>query len=207
MQPTRQCLSRRIRLPPSWSPIVPSCILPPRGNEREPSLPSPPHRHNRMRHISGASPDTRVAVPAAGPVAFQPLLHPSARTTLRIRCSARFPVLALDDRRARITAFSVSRRRRRVAACRSIWVPRLLSRTGPAHASTGTARTRPSAVLMPVTAPKTAKRTPRPDHQRVHDREQEIERLLTLGAPRVDIGQTGAGSWTVLTVHKIPSSA
>jgi Glyoxalase-like domain len=30
------------------------------------------------------------------------------------------------------------------------------------------------------------------------DRDQEIERLLSLGARRVDIGQTGAGSWTVL---------
>jgi predicted enzyme related to lactoylglutathione lyase len=30
------------------------------------------------------------------------------------------------------------------------------------------------------------------------DREAEIERLLALGACRVDIGQTGAESWTVL---------
>jgi len=30
------------------------------------------------------------------------------------------------------------------------------------------------------------------------DREQEIERLLVLGARRVDIRQTGAESWTVL---------
>src|SRR5437773_7244722 len=30
------------------------------------------------------------------------------------------------------------------------------------------------------------------------DRDQEIDRLLTLGARRVDIGQTGAESWTVL---------
>ncbi len=30
------------------------------------------------------------------------------------------------------------------------------------------------------------------------DRDQEIERLLALGAHRVDIGQTGAESWTVL---------
>jgi predicted enzyme related to lactoylglutathione lyase len=30
------------------------------------------------------------------------------------------------------------------------------------------------------------------------DRDQEIERLLALGARRVDIGQTGAESWTVL---------
>ena len=30
------------------------------------------------------------------------------------------------------------------------------------------------------------------------DRDQEIERLIALGARRVDIGQTGAESWTVL---------
>jgi hypothetical protein len=30
------------------------------------------------------------------------------------------------------------------------------------------------------------------------DRDAEIERLLALGASRVDIGQTGEESWTVL---------
>ena len=53
--------------------------------------------------------------------------------------------------------------------------------------------------FMPVTDPKTVK-------NRVHldltssaaDRDQEIERLLALGARRADIGQTGAESWTVL---------
>jgi predicted enzyme related to lactoylglutathione lyase len=53
--------------------------------------------------------------------------------------------------------------------------------------------------LMPVTDPKTVK-------NRVHldittsasDREAEIQRLLGLGAQPVDIGQTGAESWTVL---------
>jgi len=30
------------------------------------------------------------------------------------------------------------------------------------------------------------------------DRDQEIDRLLALGARRVDIGQSGAESWTVL---------
>jgi predicted enzyme related to lactoylglutathione lyase len=53
--------------------------------------------------------------------------------------------------------------------------------------------------FMPVTDPKTVK-------NRVHldltssaaDRNQEIDRLLALGARRVDIGQTGAESWTVL---------
>ena len=53
--------------------------------------------------------------------------------------------------------------------------------------------------FMPVTDPKTVK-------NRVHldlassatDRDQEINRLLVLGARRVDIGQAGAESWTVL---------
>ena len=53
--------------------------------------------------------------------------------------------------------------------------------------------------FMPVADPKTVK-------NRVHldltssaaDRDQEIDRLLALGARRVDIGQTGAESWTVL---------
>jgi hypothetical protein len=53
--------------------------------------------------------------------------------------------------------------------------------------------------FMPVSDPKTVK-------NRVHldltssaaDRGQEIDRLLALGARRVDIGQTGAESWTVL---------
>jgi predicted enzyme related to lactoylglutathione lyase len=53
--------------------------------------------------------------------------------------------------------------------------------------------------FMPVTGAKTVK-------NRVHldltssaaDRDQEIDRLLALGARRVDIGQTGAESWTVL---------
>ena len=53
--------------------------------------------------------------------------------------------------------------------------------------------------FMPVTDSKTVK-------NRVHvdlttsaaDRDQEIDRLLALGARRADIGQTGAESWTVL---------
>ena len=53
--------------------------------------------------------------------------------------------------------------------------------------------------FMPVTELKTVK-------NRVHldltssaaDRDQEIDRLIALGARRVDIGQTGAESWTVL---------
>jgi predicted enzyme related to lactoylglutathione lyase len=53
--------------------------------------------------------------------------------------------------------------------------------------------------FMPVTDRKTVK-------NRVHldltteaaDRDAEIERLLALGARRVDVGQTGEESWTVL---------
>jgi predicted enzyme related to lactoylglutathione lyase len=53
--------------------------------------------------------------------------------------------------------------------------------------------------FMPVSDPKTTK-------NRVHldlttsagDRDKEIDRLLALGARRVDIGQTGEESWTVL---------
>ena len=53
--------------------------------------------------------------------------------------------------------------------------------------------------FMPVEDVKTVKNrlhfdlNPDPD-----DREAEIERILTLGARRVDIGQTGDESWTVL---------
>jgi predicted enzyme related to lactoylglutathione lyase len=53
--------------------------------------------------------------------------------------------------------------------------------------------------FMPVTEPKGAKNrlhldlTSEPD-----DRDAEIERILALGARRVDIGQTGAESWVVL---------
>jgi predicted enzyme related to lactoylglutathione lyase len=53
--------------------------------------------------------------------------------------------------------------------------------------------------FMPVTDAKTTKNrlhldlSPDPGEQ-----EAEIERILALGARRVDIGQTGAESWTVL---------
>src|SRR5215469_16994206 len=64
----------------------------------------------------------------------------------------------------------------------------------------GTDENAPTGIcFMPVTDPKIVK-------NRVHvdltssaaDRDQEIERLLALGARRADIGQTGAESWTVL---------
>ena len=41
----------------------------------------------------------------------------------------------------------------------------------------------------------------------VQDRDQEIGRLLALGPSRAGIGQTGAGSWTVLADPKETSSA
>ena len=53
--------------------------------------------------------------------------------------------------------------------------------------------------FMPVTDAKSVKNrlhldlTSEPD-----DRDAEIERILALGARRVDIGQTGAESWVVL---------
>ena len=53
--------------------------------------------------------------------------------------------------------------------------------------------------FMPVTDPKTVKNRVHLDlTSSAQDRDQEIERLLTLGARRVDIGQTGAESWVVL---------
>jgi predicted enzyme related to lactoylglutathione lyase len=70
----------------------------------------------------------------------------------------------------------------------------------PGEIVIGTSETAPVGIcLMPVSEPKVVK-------NRVHldlttsaaDRDQEIERLLALGARRVDIGQTGAESWVVL---------
>ena len=64
----------------------------------------------------------------------------------------------------------------------------------------GTAENAPAGVcFMPVTDAKRVK-------NRVHldltssaaDRDQEIDRLLALGARRAGIGQAGAESWTVL---------
>lgn len=53
--------------------------------------------------------------------------------------------------------------------------------------------------FMPVTEAKTVKNRLHLDlTTSAEDRDDEIERLLTLGARRVDIGQTGAESWTVL---------
>ena len=53
--------------------------------------------------------------------------------------------------------------------------------------------------FMLVTDPKTVKNRVHLDlTSTAQDRDQEIERLLALGARRVDIGQTGEESWTVL---------
>ena len=53
--------------------------------------------------------------------------------------------------------------------------------------------------FMPVTDPKTVNNHVHVDMtSSAEDRDQEIDRLLALGARRVDIGQTGNESWTVL---------
>jgi hypothetical protein len=52
---------------------------------------------------------------------------------------------------------------------------------------------------MPVTDPKTVKNRMHIDlTSSAEDRDQEIGRLLALGARHIDIGQTGNESWTVL---------
>jgi predicted enzyme related to lactoylglutathione lyase len=53
--------------------------------------------------------------------------------------------------------------------------------------------------FMPVADPKTVKNRVHVDlTSSAEDRDQEIDRLLALGARRVDIGQTANESWTVL---------
>jgi predicted enzyme related to lactoylglutathione lyase len=53
--------------------------------------------------------------------------------------------------------------------------------------------------FMPVTDVKMVKNRVHLDlTSEAEDRHTEIERLLALGARRVDVGQTGAESWTVL---------
>ena len=53
--------------------------------------------------------------------------------------------------------------------------------------------------FMPVTDAKTVKNRLHLDiTTSADDRDAEIERLLGLGAQRVDVGQTGQESWTVL---------
>jgi hypothetical protein len=54
-------------------------------------------------------------------------------------------------------------------------------------------------LLIPVTGAKTIKNRTHLDlTTEAKDRDAEISRLLALGASRVDIGQTGNESWTVL---------
>jgi hypothetical protein len=53
--------------------------------------------------------------------------------------------------------------------------------------------------FLPVPETKTVKNRLHLDLTRqAHDRDAEIDRLLRLGARRVDIGQTGEESWVVL---------
>jgi predicted enzyme related to lactoylglutathione lyase len=53
--------------------------------------------------------------------------------------------------------------------------------------------------FMPVTDAKTVKNRVHVDlTTSAEDRDQEIDRLIGLGARRVDVGQTGEESWTVL---------
>jgi hypothetical protein len=53
--------------------------------------------------------------------------------------------------------------------------------------------------FMPAADPKTVKNRMHLDlTSSAQDRDREIERLLALGARRVDIGQDGTESWTVL---------
>jgi hypothetical protein len=51
---------------------------------------------------------------------------------------------------------------------------------------------------MPVTDSTTVKNRVHLDLTSARDRDQENGRLLALGPSRAGIGQTGAGSWTVL---------
>jgi Glyoxalase-like domain len=73
----------------------------------------------------------------------------------------------------------------------------------------GAAATAPVEICFtPVTDAKTTKNrlhldlSPDPGEQ-----EAEVERIIALGARRVDIGQTGAESWTVLADPGATSSA
>lgn len=70
----------------------------------------------------------------------------------------------------------------------------------PREVVIGPSETAPVGIcFMPVPDRKTTKNrlhldlTPSPD-----DREAEIARVLALGATRVDVGQSGTESWTVL---------
>jgi predicted enzyme related to lactoylglutathione lyase len=64
----------------------------------------------------------------------------------------------------------------------------------------GTGENAPVGIcFMPVTEQKIVKNRVHLDiTTEAQDRDQEIDRLLGLGAQRVDVGQTGKESWTVL---------
>ena len=64
----------------------------------------------------------------------------------------------------------------------------------------GTDETAPVGIcFMPVTDEKTVKNRLHLDlNPDPEDRDGEIERIIALGARRVEIGQTGTESWTVL---------
>ena len=70
----------------------------------------------------------------------------------------------------------------------------------PREVVIGTALDAPIGIcFMPVDEPKAVKNRLHLDlTTSADDRDTEIERLLALGARRVDIGQTGEESWTVL---------
>jgi Glyoxalase-like domain len=62
--------------------------------------------------------------------------------------------------------------------------------------------------FMPVTDPKTVKNRVHLDlTSSAQDRDQEIERLLALGARRAGVGQTGAESWVSWPTPRPTSSA
>ena len=68
----------------------------------------------------------------------------------------------------------------------------------PGSAGTSSAGTRPSLTFVPVPEAKTVKNRLHIDVNPVGcDQEQEVERLVGLGARRVDVGQ-GERSWVVL---------
>jgi Glyoxalase-like domain len=63
------------------------------------------------------------------------------------------------------------------------------------HRSIGTRHSQGRQTALPLRA---RRQDLRPPSRAAEERDAEIERLVTLGARRVDIGQTGNESWTVL---------
>ncbi|MGW5099676.1 VOC family protein [Streptomyces sp. NPDC004100] len=64
---------------------------------------------------------------------------------------------------------------------------------------TGFGGPQPTLVLSPTTDPRPAKLRLHLDVSATdRDQDAELERLLTLGARRIDVGQTGEESWHVL---------